>query len=98
MKLLPLKWVLKIKHDGCYKAQLVAKGFQQHYSKDFHDVFTAVAKVISVKIFFALSTHFRWVLYHINIVTVFLNAWMKEEIYIHLPEGHQIPGMCGCLL
>ena len=98
MRLLPLKWVLKVKHDGHYKAQLVAKGFQQCHGKDFHDVFAAVAKAMSVKIFFTLSTCFGWVLHHIDIVTAFLNAWVKEEIYIHLPEGHQIPGMCGHLL
>lgn len=98
MRLLPLKWVLKIKHDGRYKARLVAKGFRQHHGKDFHDVFAAVAKAMSVKIFFALSARFGWALYHIDIVTAFLNAWVKEEIYIHLPEGHQIPGMCGRLL
>lgn len=98
MHLLPLKWVLKIKHNGHYKAWLVAKGFQQEYGKDFHEVFAAVAKVMSVKIFLALAACFGWLLYHIDIVTVFLNTWVKEEIYIHLSEGHQIPRMCSCLL
>lgn len=32
-----------------------------------------------------------------DIVTAFLNAYVKAEIYIQLPEGHEQPGMCGRL-
>lgn len=73
------------------------EGFRQKLGKDFHEVFAAVAKAMSVKMFLAVAAHFGWHLQHIDIVTAFLNAYVKEEIYIQLPEGHEQPGMCGRL-
>ena len=98
MRLLLLKWVLKVKHDGRYKACLVAKGFRQKHGKDYHKVFAVVAKAMSVKLFFALAARFGWPIWHIDIVGAYLNALLKEEIYIQLPDGHDIPGMCRRLL
>lgn len=53
---------------------------------------------MSVKLFFALAAWFGWPIWHIDIVGTYLNALLKEEIYIQLPDGHDIPGICGWLL
>lgn len=98
MKTLPLRWVFRIKHDVSYKARLVCKGFKQRYGIDFHEVYAAVAKPMSFKIFVAIAARFGWVLHHFDVVGAFLNATVKELIYIDLPEGSQQPGKCGQLL
>lgn len=62
------KWVykVKLKADGRvdrYKARLVAKGFHQVEGVDFHDSFSPVAKVITVRIFFTLAAAHSWSLH-----------------------------------
>lgn len=96
MKLLPLRWVWKQKPDR-FKARLVAKGFKQKHGRDFHEIFAAVAKQMSVKLFLSLTARFGWLLYHVDIIAAFLHALIKELIYIHLPEGCQEAGKCGRL-
>ncbi|KAG0156253.1 hypothetical protein PDIDSM_3430 [Penicillium digitatum] len=55
MKPLTLRWVFKIKHDGTYKARLVARGFRQIKDLDFYEVYAVVAKPMSFKIFTAIA-------------------------------------------
>jgi hypothetical protein len=97
---LPVRWVFKIKQDGTYKSRLVAKGFRQRAGKDYqiHEVYAAVAKSMSFKVFIALAARFGWVLYSLDIVVAFLNADLKEEIHIQLPEGAEEAGKCGLLV
>lgn len=86
-KPLTLRWVFKIKHNGIYKARLVARGFRQIKDLDFHKVYAVVTKPISFKIFIAITVSKGWLLYHVNIITAFLYAELKEPIEIELPKG-----------
>jgi hypothetical protein len=54
-KPLTLRWVFKVKHDGTYKARLVARGFRQIKDLDFHEIYAVVAKPMSFKIFTAIA-------------------------------------------
>jgi len=98
MRLLPLRWVFRIKSDGRYKARLVVKGFKQRYGKDFFEIYASVAKPMSMKILIALAAKFNWIIHHYDFVTAFLNSELKESIYIELPEGFKEEGMVGQLL
>ncbi|KGO51188.1 Reverse transcriptase, RNA-dependent DNA polymerase [Penicillium expansum] len=91
-KPLTLRWVFNIKKDdGRYKARLVARGFNQIKDVDFHEVYAVVAKPMSFKVFCAIAAALNWFLHHLDIKTAFLNADIKEAIYIELPEN-QVAG------
>lgn len=98
MRLQPLKWVFKIKQDGMLKARLVVQGFHQRKGVDFNEIYAAVAKPMSFKIFIALAARGGWLLWHIDIITAFLHALLKESIYVHLPDGLKQAGKCALLM
>lgn len=97
---LTLRWVFKIKYDGTYKARLVARGFRQIKDLDFHEVYAVVAKPMSFKIFAAVAVSMGWPIHHVDIMTAFLYAKLKELIEIELPEGlkDQYPDDIGLLM
>ena len=88
------KWVFKTKRraDGVrerLKARLVAKGFKQRYGVDFVNTWSPAVKYKTVRIVFALSTRWDLNLESLDVETAFLNAKMKEEVYMDLPEGYE---------
>jgi hypothetical protein len=99
-KPLTLRWVFKVKHDGTYKARLVARGFRQVKDLDFYEVYAVVAKPMSFKVFAAVAAAKGWYLHHVDIVTAFLYAELKEPIEIELPEiqREEYPDHIGLLM
>ena len=58
-KVVGYKWVYKLKKGvddtvPNYKARLVAKGFSQKAGIDFHEIFSPVVKLVSIRILLAL--------------------------------------------
>ena len=99
MNVIGCKWVFKIKRDSTgkiekYKARLVAQGFKQVYGVDYLETFAPVMKYKTLRLMLALART-NTQLIHIDFTTAYLNAFIKEDIYMNIPEGmQQKSGMC----
>ena len=94
MNVIDAKWVFTKKRDENgvvkrLKARLVARGFHQQYGVDYNETFAPVIKMRSLRLIIALSTtiHTKRKLAQIDVKTAFLNASVKEDIYVSVPQG-----------
>jgi hypothetical protein len=85
------KWVFRNKQDehGVVirnKARLVTKGYSQVKDLDFDETFSPVARLESIRILLAYSTHHSFNLYQMDVKSAFLNDPIKEEVYVEQPS------------
>ncbi|CAK1555486.1 unnamed protein product [Leptosia nina] len=85
------KWVLKKKID-CdnkvrHRARLVAKGFTQRAGVDYDETFSPVIRHSTLRLLFSLSVQLDMNVTHLDVTTAFLNDYLKESIFMYLPEG-----------
>jgi hypothetical protein len=82
-----LKRVFKLKKDELgtvikHMARLVARGFVQQEGIDYDDAFTPVARMVLVRVLFALAAQEGWQVHHMNVKSAFLNSDLNEEVYM----------------
>ncbi len=86
------KWVFKIKKklDGSilYKARWVVRGFEQIHRVNYDQTFASVVKSMSFKVLFAIIAHYDLDCEQMDVVTAFLNALLREVIYVEQPTGY----------
>ena len=91
-KAIACKWVYRLKKDSegnivRYKARLVAKGFSQIPGIDFDETFAPVMRLDTLRLLLALSISLNLKVHVADVVGAYLNAHLKESIYMQ-----QIPG------
>jgi hypothetical protein len=65
-----------------YKAQLVAKGFRQIQGVDYHETFSPVVMLKSVRIMLAIAVFFDYEIWQMDVKTAFLNGNIEEKLYM----------------
>ena len=91
-KAIPTKIILTRKLDPTgkpirYKARLVAQGFQQTLGVDYHETYSPVANLASVRIALRIAAALDLEVEQLDVVTAFLGSELAEEVYVRLPEG-----------
>ncbi|CAH2103986.1 unnamed protein product [Euphydryas editha] len=84
------KWVFKKKFNSDgevrYRARLVAKGFTQKKGIDFNETFSPVLRYSTFRLLLALSVQLDLKMNHLDVPTAFLNGFLKETVYMEIPE------------
>ena len=70
-----------------YKARLVAKGYCQKQGVDYEETFSPVAMLKSIRILIAISAHYDYEIWKMDVKTDFLNGNLTEEVYMTQPKG-----------
>ena len=86
-KPLGCKWIFKrkLKLDGSidkYKAQLVAKGFNQREGVDYFDTYAPIIRITSIRLLIAFAALRGLTIHQMDVKTAFLNREVEEEIYL----------------
>ena len=94
-KVIGSKWVFYVKQgpNGSiqkYKARIIAR-FTQVEGIDFDQTFAPVAKFSSLCTIFVLATKHNLEVHQMNMKAAYLNADLKEEIYMEAPPSFDIP-------
>jgi hypothetical protein len=74
------------------KAMLVAKGYSQQQGVDYNETFALVARLDTIRTLITLAGQNGWLLYQLDVKSVFLNGEFKQEVYVEQPRGFIIEG------
>nr|GEY51316.1 putative ribonuclease H-like domain-containing protein [Tanacetum cinerariifolium] len=90
------KWVFRNKKDkrGIVvrnKARLVTQGHTQEEGIDYEEVFTPVERIEAIRLFLAYTSFMGFMVYQMDVKSVFLYGTIKEEVYVCQPLGFEDP-------
>ncbi|GKB43455.1 zinc finger, CCHC-type containing protein [Tanacetum coccineum] len=96
-KPLGCKWIFKrkMKVDGTiekFKARLVIQGLRQKEGIDYFDTYAPVARITTIRLFFALAAIHNLVIHQMDVKTTFLNGDLDKEVYMKKPKGFVMLG------
>ncbi|GJU91251.1 putative reverse transcriptase domain-containing protein, partial [Tanacetum coccineum] len=67
------------------KTRLVAQGYRQEEGIDYDEVFALVARIEAIKIFLAIASFIGFIVYQMDMKSVFLYGTIDEEVYVSQP-------------
>eukprot|EP00253_Pinus_taeda_P011241 PITA_11241 len=96
-KAIGVKWVYKPKRNAegkidRHKARLVVKGYKQQQGRDYDETFAPVARMETIRTMLSIAAQHKWMIYHMDVKSAFLNGVLKEEVYVEQPRGYEVAG------
>jgi hypothetical protein len=85
--IIPSHFVLATKHsaDGeklKLRAHLVANGQRQQYGLDYIETFTPTTNMTTIRTVLTIAAHRDWEIHQVDIKSAYLNAALKDTIYM----------------
>ncbi|GJZ46827.1 putative ribonuclease H-like domain-containing protein [Tanacetum coccineum] len=77
------------------KARLVAQGYTQEEGIDYDEVFALVARIEAIRLFLAYASFKDFVVYQMDVKSVFLYGKIEAEVYVCQPLGFEDPEFPG---
>nr|GEW46280.1 putative ribonuclease H-like domain-containing protein [Tanacetum cinerariifolium] len=71
------------------KARLVAQGHTQEEGIDYDEVFALVARIKAIRLLLDYASFKEFVVYQMDVKSVFLYGKIKEEVYVCQPPGFE---------
>ena len=75
--------------------RIVAGGHRQVEGVNYSETFSSTAKMPTVRVILANAATQDWEIEHVDVKSAYLNATLKETIYMKLPQGVLKPGEEG---
>jgi len=90
--LIATQWVFAIKRNKFnkiirYKARIVARGDKQKYGVDYIIIYSPTLDIACIRIIIFFASKFKWNIFQLDIQAVYLNAPLKEDVYIKISQG-----------
>ena len=79
-------------HVASRKLRFVVQGFSQAEGIDYNETFAPTAKLSAIRIIAALAARNDWELEQTDVDGAYLNAPLKETIYMRQAKGYEAPG------
>ena len=91
-KVIPYQIIFKEKLDSegkiqTYRVRIVAGGHKQIAGKSYDETFAVAAKVPSIRVILGNAVVQDWEIHHVDIKSAYLNAPLKERVYMKPPPG-----------
>lgn len=91
MRLIDSRWLFTIKYDRdgvpYAKARLVARGFKDDTAYCVYETYSPVVNLWLIRWAIAIANKYKLLLTKYDVSTAFLNADLKNVIYLTVPEG-----------
>jgi hypothetical protein len=72
------------------KVRLVERGFSKQPGIEYDETYDPFARMNTIRTFLALTSQYKWLVYEFDVKLVFLNRFLKEDIYIQQPQGYEV--------
>nr|GEU89990.1 hypothetical protein [Tanacetum cinerariifolium] len=88
-----LKWVFRNKKDekGIVIRNKARQGHTQEKGIDYEEVFALVARIEAIMFFLAYASFMGFMVYQMDVKSIFLYGTIKEEMYVCQPLGFEDP-------
>lgn len=87
------RWVYALKENAewgkIFKANYVAKGYNQTEGIDYHETFAPTANLTSVRALMQIAAQDDFFVHQMDVKTAYLHAAIEEDIYLEQPEGFE---------
>ena len=65
----------------------MAKGYSQQEGIDYFETFSSVVKMVTVRTILTLALMHGCHLFQMDVNNAFLQGYLDEEVYMHIPQG-----------